>query len=371
MNQRQDISKADGYRGIWYSNQPTGDEYRYKYSGGLGTYPQQLNPLAVHAPAARKTFFCWGGASADRKGGLLEMVSYFDHATGTVPRPTILAVKGTDDAHDNPTISLDDDGHLWVFCNSHGRSRDSFILRSVEPYSIDAFDRVAETNFSYSQPWHLSGQGFLFLHTRYHAARSRVLHWSASRDGLTWSEARILSNFAQGHYQVSAAAGGRVGTAFNYHPDPDGLNARTNLYYLQTLDFGATWQTAGGVTVQTPLTEPHNPALVRDYQAEGLLAYLKDVAFDAEGRPVVLYLTSRTWAPGPQGGLRQWWTARWTGAAWEYLPFTTSDHNYDYGPLYIEPDGAWRVIAPTAPGPQPWGTGGEIVLWLSRDRGRS
>jgi len=29
--------KADGYRGIWYMNQPSGDEFVYKYSGGLGT----------------------------------------------------------------------------------------------------------------------------------------------------------------------------------------------------------------------------------------------------------------------------------------------------------------------------------------------
>src|SRR4051812_7107154 len=30
-------TKDDGYRGIWYSNQPTGDRYRYKYSGGFAT----------------------------------------------------------------------------------------------------------------------------------------------------------------------------------------------------------------------------------------------------------------------------------------------------------------------------------------------
>ncbi len=30
--------KDDGYRGIWYMNQPSGDEYAFKYSGGLGTY---------------------------------------------------------------------------------------------------------------------------------------------------------------------------------------------------------------------------------------------------------------------------------------------------------------------------------------------
>jgi hypothetical protein len=53
--------RDDGYRGIWYANQATGDEYAYKYSGGFATYPQQHVPIAIHAPAARKTFFVWGG----------------------------------------------------------------------------------------------------------------------------------------------------------------------------------------------------------------------------------------------------------------------------------------------------------------------
>lgn len=38
---------------------------------------------------------------------LLHMVSYFDHAIGTVPKPITLLHKQTSDAHDNPVISLD------------------------------------------------------------------------------------------------------------------------------------------------------------------------------------------------------------------------------------------------------------------------
>ena len=40
------LSRAEGYVGCWYSNSTTKDEYRYKYSGGMATYPQQhLAPL--------------------------------------------------------------------------------------------------------------------------------------------------------------------------------------------------------------------------------------------------------------------------------------------------------------------------------------
>lgn len=361
-------SKADGYRGIWYANQPTRDEYRFKYSGGFATYPQQHLPIAVYAEAARKTFFCFGGR-ADDANRLLINVSYYDHETGTVPRPTVLLDKKTGDAHDNPTLALDDDGHLWVFSNAHGTSRPAYIHRSTRPFDIDEFELVETTNFSYSQPWYLPGRGFLVLHTRYSPGRD--LFWMTSRDGRDWDEPRPLARVAMGHYQISWHDGRTLGTAFNYHPRPAGLNARTNLYYLGTDDGGRTWRTAGGREVETPLTEPDNPALVRDYQSEGLLVYLKDLQFDSDGRPVILYLTSRGFEPGPENGPRRWQTARWTGEGWEIRSFTESDHNYDFGSLYVEPDGTWRVIAPTDPGPQPFGTGGEVVLWTSRDRGAS
>jgi hypothetical protein len=357
--------KADGYRGVWYANQPTGDEHRYKYSGGLGTYPQQHTPIAINSRQANKTFFCYGG-STGKPNELAAIVSYFDHATGQVPRPRIVLVKPTGDAHENPTIQLDDAGHVWIFSNTHGPTENSYIFRSLAPYSIDEFEQIARTNFSYSQPWHVPGQGFLLLHTRYQ--NGRRLFWMTSPDGREWSDARPLAQVAEGHYQISYRRGELVATAFNYHPSPGGLNARTNLYYLETDDLGATWRNAAGESVATPITEVHNAALVHDYQAEGRLVYLKDLNFGAAGGAVILYLTSRGYAPGSASGPREWFTAHWLGDRWRIRPFTTSDHNYDFGPLYIEGN-QWRVIAPTSPGPQPGGAGGEMVLWTSADEG--
>ncbi len=92
--------KADGYRGIWYMNQPSNDEYVYKYSGGLGTYCAKHHPFAIYCKEVNKTFFCYGGGKPDDDRALLHMVSYFDHETKTVPQPTILLDKKTNDAHD-------------------------------------------------------------------------------------------------------------------------------------------------------------------------------------------------------------------------------------------------------------------------------
>jgi hypothetical protein len=50
---------------------------------------------------------------------------------------------------------------------------------------------------------------------------------------------------------------------------------------------------------------------------------------------------------------------------------TTTHNNYDMGSLYIEDGGVWRVIAPTETGPQPYNTGGEMAMWVSRDQGET
>ncbi len=371
-------AKDDGYRGIWYFNQPSGDEYVYKYSGGFATYPQQHAPIAIYAEQVKKTFFCYGGVTKDSKS-LLHMVSYFDHRTGMVPRPTILLNKETEDAHDNPVMTIDAQGYIWIFSNSHGLTRPSYIHRSTKPYAIDAFERIVTTNFSYGQIWHLGKDGFLFLHTRYSKAGHRRLFWMNSADGKQWSAGQMLAHIAEGDYQISWQRGNVVGTAFDYHPAAEhraasisaGLNARTNLYYLATPDAGKTWRNAAGQAVATPLTATQNAALVHDYERENLLVYLKDLQFDRQGYPVILYLTSRGYQSGPANNPRTWQTARWTGNAWEIRAAFTSENNYDHGSLYLETDGTWRILAPALPGPQRFNPGGEVANWISHDQGRN
>ncbi len=363
-------------------NQPTYDEYVYKYSGGLGTYCAKHKPFAVYCEEVNKTFFCYGGTTKDSYRKLLHMVSFYDHETGMVPRPTILLDKKTDDAHDNPVISVDDQGYIWIFSTSHGRSRPSYIHRSKKPYDIDEFELVNPTrlengkpvpmtNFSYMQVWHCSKKGFLCFFTYYDYPAKRTICFMTSSDGIRWSEWIRLAAIDEGHYQISVVSEEKASTAFNFHPEGKGLNWRTNLYYIETHDFGKTWQTVDGEILTLPLKEINNPALVHNYRKEGLNVYLKDIRFDENGMPVILFITSRGYKPGPESDPRIWTIAHWTGNKWEIKPAMTSDNNYDMGSLYIEEDGTWRIIAPTEPGPQPYNPGGEMVIWISKDMGKS
>jgi len=363
--------KYSGFRGIWYFNQMSGDEYVYKYSGGLGTYCAKHRPLAWYAKEVDKTFFCYGGTD-ENNSTLLHMVSYYDHKTRMVARPTLLLDKKTDDAHDNPVLNIDDKGYIWIFSSSHGTGRPSFISRSVKPYDIDEFQLMWKGNYSYPQPMYYPGKGFMLMHTWYQPERGMFL-MTSNPDGTVWSERKKLSYIERGHYQVSGAWQNRkTGTAFNMHPKAKGLNWRTNLYYMESDDFGETWRSADGTVLEIPLSEVKTPALVAEYESKGRNVYMKDVQFDSKGNPLIMVVLSKGYEAGPANGPREWMLFHWNGKSWDTINTgIKSGNNYDTGSVYLESDTTWRIIGPTRLGPQPYNPGGEISMWITEDAGKS
>lgn len=365
--------KIDGYRGIWFTLGQF-SEYGDKYSGGLGTYTAKHIPLAIYAPEVNKTFFVYGGTTDESDKYLLCMIGAYDHGKDLVAKPTVVYDKqGVDDPHDNPSLLIDPDGYLWVFVSGRGQRRPGFKYRSREPYSIEAFDQVREEEMTYPQPWSVQGKGMFHFFTKYTGVRE--LYFETSPDGRNWTADQKLAGIIEqpgeraGHYQVSGVDGDKVATFFSRHPDGN-VDKRTNLYYLQSTDFGKSWQTAVGMTLPVPLTTLDNAARVQDYQSEGKNVYLKDLTFTAEGNPVCLYLTSGGHEPGPKNDPREWRVTYWQGSGWETSVITTSDHNYDMGSLWID-GGQWTVAIPSGNEPQLHGGGGEVEIWKSSDAGKS
>jgi hypothetical protein len=356
---------ADGYRGIWFTLGQF-STYGDKYSGGLGTYTANHIPIAIYAPAVNKTFFTYGGTIKDDRH-LLIMASYYDHTTGQVSRPTVVHDKqGVNDPHDNGSIAIDATGYVWIFVSGRGTARPGLIFRSKQPYSVAAFDFIKQDEATYPQPRYIQGKGFFFLFTKY--TNGRELYWQTSTNGINWSAHQKLAGIG-GHYQVSNVreSDQMVASFFNRHPGGN-VDKRTDLYYVQTTNFGATWTTAGGVPLTMPLNTTNSAARVFDYASQNKLMYTCDLNFDTNGHPVLLYIVSNNYQPGPAGDPREWTIARWTGSQWITSVVCTSDHNYDMGSLYILPD-KWMIIGPTQSGPQIWQAGGEMALWTSVDQG--
>ena len=404
---------SSGFKGIWYEVTGGDGNYPNKYGGGLATYPQQITPMGIYSPGANKTFFTFN-YDLDPGIGLNigHAISFFDHTTGLVARPQIWINKQTEDAHDAPTLAIDDDGYIYMFSMTHGEIRQAYISKSSQPYTIDSYTSLLSPSsptdlavfgnppenptqsgvprFSYASPWYVPNaqeeEKFLLMHTRYLNGQ-RDLFTTSSIDGDTWTSRKALAQIESGQYQVSwiKLDGETVGSIFNVHPTGLGLDWRTDLYYVQTSDQAKTWQTIDGLTLvnntglnNDPLTSrPDGPgdgaALVYD-AAPGERVYLKDLNYDAAGNPVILFLTSPTHIPGDFGDPgpdRFVKTAHWTGVDWDINDVTTTDHNYDHGSLYVEGDGTWRIIAPFIDGPQLYGTGGEMGMWTSANEGHS
>ncbi|MFW5835477.1 MAG: BNR-4 repeat-containing protein, partial [bacterium] len=356
-------SKFLGYRGIWFQlgfierMEAEGYKGGYgdKYSGGLSfAWSHTVSPMAIYVPEADKTFFVYGGTTEPHDNYLMVMASYYDHAKHLVPRPTIVRdQRGIDDPHDNPSITIDDEGYIWVFVAGRGRGRPGQIFKATEPYSVDKFEKIISREQTYSHIWHIPGEGFMHLLTLY--TDGRELYWERSAKGDDWTEEpeenlQKLAGFG-GHYQVTRLddRNKRIGSAFNYHPEGN-VDRRTNIYYFETWDFGETWTTIDGQELSLPLDNRDNPALVVDYEAEGRNAYITKLLYDDDGNPVILVVTSDGYMPGPQNDPRKWELIRWTGEEWITTEITTSDHNYDMGSLYIDGD-RWTIIGPTLQGP--------------------
>jgi len=365
--------KIDGYKGIWFTLGQF-SEYGDKYSGGLGTYTAKHRPLAIYVSEVKKTFFVYGGTTGPNEKHLMCMISYFDHKTNKVPKPTVVYDKlGVDDPHDDPSLAIDQDGYLWVFVSGRGRARPGFKYRSDRPYDIESFSQVTEEEMTYPQPLWDREMGFFHFFTKYTGVRE--LYYETSKDGINWTEDVKLAGIIEagatrsGHYQVSGKHGELICTFFNRHPDGN-VDKRTDLYYAQTTDYGKTWTNRSGEKLNLPMTNVDCGARVIDYAAKEKNVYLKDLNFDINGNPVCLYITSGGHEPGPENDPREWRVTYVDGNAWQTRIICTSDHNYDMGSLYIQGT-RWMVMGPTKEGPQKYQTGGEIAIWASSDSGKT
>ncbi len=365
--------KADGYRAIWFElgqKYPDGD----KYSGALGTYTAKHVPLAIYSEKADKTFFVYGGTTAENDKYLLCMIGEYNHKTGEVSKPTVVYDKqGVDDPHDNPSIMIDDEDYIWVFVSGRNTRRMGFKYKSKKPLNIDEFEKITEEVMTYPQPRN-TDLGYFHFFTKYTGVRQ--LYFETSQDGHTWTDDKLLAAIPvhegekSGHYQTSNVFDGKVlGTFFNRHPNGN-VDRRTDVYYVQTADFGKTWTTVDGKKLEIPLKDQTSPARAVDYASQSRNIYLKDMDFDAYGNPTLLYIRSYGHEPGRRGGPYEWCITKWNGKEWETHKVTESDHNYDMGSLWIS-ENNWKIVGPTEKGPQPWGVGGELAIWKSTDKGAS
>ena len=368
-------TRVNGFRAIWFDLGQK-SEYGSKYSGAFGTYTMKHRPLAIYSKEVDKTYFVYGGTDKADSRHLLCMISCFDHKTGLVQKPTVVYDKGgITDPHDNPALLIDSEGYIWVYVAGRANHRLGYRYRSVRPFDISAFEDKGGSIMAYPQPCYVEGKGHFLFETRYDGVRR--LFYQTSPDGVHWSDYHPIANIIDpelgetksGHYQITGQYGNKLVTAFNRHLNGK-VDTRTNIYFLQTEDFGEHWTLVDGTPIELPVTDRNSPSKILDVEHLKQNCYIKDVNFDSAGNPIILYVISDGYEPGPKNGPRKWYVAHWTGKKWDFRYITKSTHNYDSGSLWVAGK-TWTLIAPTGAGPQLWGQGGEVESWVSRNNGKS
>jgi hypothetical protein len=355
--------KADGYKGLWY-NFRTSYEHGYKYAGGLATFSSQHNPMAIHSPQVKKTFFVYCGTADPELSHLQIMISYFDHNIRKVARPVIVHDKmGVSDPQDNASLSIDRRGYIWVFVSGRNRTRPGYVFRSDRPWSIENFSQVLRDELLFPQAWWID-TSFMLMHAK--SRGGTRLYWSRSGDGQKWTTPAELARMG-GHHHITNVLGNRLYSAFSWSPKGN-VDARTNIYLVYTGDMGKTWNNIEDFQVQVPLKDTVCDALVKDFHSEKKLVYLNDLNFDSAGNPVILAIISSDFRPGPAGEPREWTVIHRKDNTWQFTKVCDLSHNYNMGSIYTG-EKEWRIIGPSDPGPQKYGMGGEMVLWTSTDQG--
>lgn len=356
-----------GFRGLWYERPGEPGDLDPPLRGGMATFAPHPGPVAAYSSKASKTFFVYGGAADGKDAGMQVAVSFYDHQSGRVARPVILASRNPADPRGNPALTIDSAGHLWIFAPGAGKQAGE-IYKSRLASDIQQFDRIARFPLASAQPWHIPGKGFLVIGTRMLDEKHEVC-FTTSADGQAWSEPQSLARIGAGCDAVSWSHAEKVGVAIAHHPRGGGPAA--GVCYLETRDAGKTWTSIQQEALKLPLKDPANPATVFDYGPVGQLIWLKDLNMDATGAPTLMYLISRGGAAGPTGGPFTWVTARWVPRGWRISGAIESDNVGDSGVLCMEKRSEWRVVAPTGGGAEPGQPGGEVMLWQTEDFGRA
>jgi hypothetical protein len=246
------------------------------------------------------------------------------------------------DDHSAPAILVEPDQRLTVFWSAHNGT-DMYYRTTRRPEEIRTWGVVHRLRSGIR-----GGLGFTYPNPVLLAARHQRLYlfwrgadWSAdfatrSATG-RWSPAReLIRNPGERPYlKVAGNGSDTIALAFtDGHP----RNLLTSIYYAALRD-GSLW-TAGGRRIARVGNAPIRPGraqLVYDARRARVPAWVWDVGFGADGRPVILYATF------PSPGDHRYWYARWTGRRWASHFMTSAGPSISPGTIEYEYSGGMAL----------------------------
>jgi putative BNR repeat neuraminidase len=273
-----------------------------------GSWCWFADPRAVHVQGRYDQIFVgwigWGGEIT---------VGAYDPSFGVI-RTRVIGYLYRDD-HGSPSLFVEPDNRLTVFWSAHNGTEMHY-RSTLRPEDITAWgpSRTVQSRLRGSR-------GFTYPNPVIVPAEQNRLYlfWRGADWGQDFATRTIDGRWGPAHRLITAP-GERpyvkvdsdrrdtIGLAFtNGHPREE----ITSIYYA-AYRHGSLWSASGrriASLAHAPIV-PRQADLVYDGKAAHTSGWVWDVAFDTDGRPVVVYATF------PNTNNHAYWYAKWDGRRW-------------------------------------------------------
>lgn len=288
-------------------------------------------------------------------------IGYFDHKLGTNESFLIRSALQQDD-HANPSLYIDDLGHITIFYSAHNGT--SMYYRTTQvPEDLSTFGAEKELpantsghyGYTYPTPIYLPEERQLYLFWR---GGNFKPNFSVTSDleQDDWSPVRTLIMDSGQRPYIRYASNGKDTIHFSCTDGHPNIEPYNSIYYARYVD-GAIYRADGSRIKQMtdlPL-EIAEIEVVFDGKAAGHNAWIWDIAEDAHGYPVIVYAVFMSLED------HRYYYSRWNGENWVTNEITAAGRWFPQ-----TPEGAVET--------EPYYSGGLIldhadpsILFLSRE----
>ncbi len=276
---------------------------------GDGAWSWFGDPRAVRFNGMhRRTYVGWSAGNGD-----IEIAAY-DH--DSLVRTTARVGTERKDDHNNPAIQILPDRRVRVYWSYHGgpqlwyrTSKDPEDITSWGPLERVGTTTAGEHGYSYPNAVHLDAEGATYLFWR---GGNWNPTFSVQADGQdAWRPAANVVYLAGQRPYMKVASNGVDRIAFAYTDAHPAELEDVNIHYAEyRAGPDAGLYTAAGRRIGA-LGDPVPPTAGDMVYDPPFKTWIHDVAFDGDGRPVVVF------AGFPTDDDHRYFYARWTGTAWE------------------------------------------------------
>lgn len=302
-------------------------KYQTKVVSRSGSWSWFSDPRAVYVPKYSRTYIGW----VDNIGSII--IASYNHKSGLATRANI-ANKFQDDDHVNPAIYITPGSRIVAFWSAH-TGRDMFYRITKRPADITSWEpprkvgvnvnKKEKIGYTYANPQYLSNEKKLYLFWR---GGNRKPTFSTTVNLKKWSKARtLIEDPALGRPYIKIDSNGRDTIHFAFtegHPSEQ----QTSIYYFYYRK-GSFYKADGtyiGNMTNLPI-QIQNVDKVYDANQNGVRAWIHDVAFDNNGKPVIVYATF------PSLDDHRYRYARWINNSWFDTEITAAGGSFNPPPL--------------------------------------